>query len=467
MKKKKMSARLWFNVILFGLMGQIAWNVENMYFNTFLYNSVYSNGASQTAINGAMPVMDAISIMVGLSAATAVITTFLMGTLSDKMRKRKVFISVGYIAWGIITAMFGLITRDNIAALFNLSDEVKILTATVWVVIIMDSVMTFMGSTSNDSAFNAWITDVTEPENRPRVETVLAVLPVVAMGIVVATGTMAQTGKIGYNLFFFSLGAFVVCCGIIGLFSLKDPETPIKKEKSNYWADLFYGFRPSVIKENSRLYLALVSLCVFSVATQVFFPYILIYLQYVVIPNSENVNFLSAPFIIIALIAIAVLAGGLIGLLKAGEKKSKSYALVPAAICFVLGLLLLGFGTNLQTMLIPAALAVVGYAVLTIMLNASIRDFTPKNKAGLFQGIRMIFFVLIPMVFGPSLGSFASKQSGITYINEYNVEQIAPGSSMFICAAVVAVLVFIPLAFLIKKGFEVKNDEPVLEEAAQ
>lgn len=466
MKKKKMNGRLWFNIILFGLMGQIAWNVENMYFNTFLYNSVYSNGVSQAAVDGTMPVMKAVSIMVGLSAATAVITTFLMGTLSDKMRKRKVFISAGYIVWGVITASFGLITRDNIAALFNLSDEVKILSATVWTVIIMDSVMTFMGSTSNDSAFNAWITDVTEPENRPRVETVLAVLPVVAMGIVVATGTLAQTGKIGYNLFFFALGAFVVCCGVIGLFSLKDPETPIKKENSNYWADLFYGFRPSVIKENSRLYLALLSLCVFAVATQVFFPYILIYLQYVVIPNSKDVQFLSAPFIIMALIMLAVLAGGLIGLLKVGEKKSKAYALVPASVCFVVGLSLLGFCTNLQTMLIPIALAVVGYAVLTIMLNASIRDFTPKNKAGQFQGIRMIFFVLIPMVLGPSLGRIASEQSGVTYINEYNVEQTAPGASMFICSAVVAVLVFVPLVFLIKKGFDVK-EEPVLEDAAK
>lgn len=458
MARKKMSARLWFNVILFGLMGQIAWNVENMYFNTFLYNSVYS-GASQTAVNGAMPVMDAISIMVGLSAATAVITTFLMGTLSDKMRKRKVFISVGYIAWGIITAMFGLITRDNVASVFHISDEVKILTATVWVVIIMDSVMTFMGSTSNDSAFNAWITDVTDTENRPRVETALAVLPVVAMGIVVATGTLAQTGKISYSLFFFALGAFVVCCGIIGLFSLKDPETPIKKDNSNYWADLFYGFRPSVIKENSRLYLALVSLGVFSVAVQVFFPYLLIYLQYIIMPASKDVQFLSAGFIISAIVMVAVLAVGLVGLLKLGEKKSKSYALLPAAVCFVVGLFLLGFCGNLQTILIPVGLTVVGYAVLMIMLNAAIRDFTPANKAGLFQGIRMIFFVLIPMIFGPSLGSFASKQSGVTYIDEYNVEQIAPGSSMFICAAVVAVFVFVPLAFLIKKGFAVKQEE--------
>ena len=208
-ENKKISKRVWFNIILFGFMGQIAWNIENMYFNTFLYNSVYSNGATQAAIDGTMPVMKAISIMVALSAATAVITTFIMGNLSDKMKKRKVFISVGYILWGIVTGAFGLITRDHIATLFSLSDEVKILTATVWTVIIMDSVMTFMGSTSNDSAFNAWITDITAPENRPQVETVLAALPMVAMGLVIVLGSFAQSGKIGYDVFFLALGAFV------------------------------------------------------------------------------------------------------------------------------------------------------------------------------------------------------------------------------------------------------------------
>ena len=88
-ENKRISKRVWFNIILFGLMGQIAWNIENMYFNTFLYNSVYSGGATQAAIDGTMPVMKAISIMVALSAATAVVTTFIMVNLSDKMKKRK------------------------------------------------------------------------------------------------------------------------------------------------------------------------------------------------------------------------------------------------------------------------------------------------------------------------------------------------------------------------------------------
>ena len=457
MHNSKISGRLWFNLILFGLVGQLAWNVENMYFNTFLYNKIYSGGVSQAAIDGTMPVMSAISIMVGLSAATAVITTFVMGTLSDRLHRRKLFISVGYILWGVITALFGLISREHIAALFHLSDEVKILTVTVWTVILMDCLMTFMGSTSNDSVFNAWVTDVTAPENRPTVETVFAALPVVAAAAVVGVGSLAQSGVIGYDVFFLGLGGFVILSGVVGLFTLEEPEHQIRQSNANYWSDLFYGFRPSVIRANPQLYLALATLGFFAIAVQVFFPYLLIYLQYVILPASADLQFTSASFIVCAALSVAIMAAGIIVLLKIGGK-NKSHALIPGAVCFVVGLVGLFFARNLQTMLLAIAPTVVGYAVLMILVNASVRDFTPEDKAGQFQGIRMIFYVLLPMVIGPMLGNLSSASSSVHYTDEYGVAQSVPTAAMFLCAAAVAVLVFLPLAFLIRKGFRVSHD---------
>lgn len=456
MQKGKLSKRTWFNIVLYGLMGSVAWNVENMYFNTFLYNSVYA-GVSQTAVDNAIPAIDAINLMVSLSAATAVLTAFIMGTLSDKVRKRKMFISIGYIAWGVVTGAFGLITRSNIASLFSLSDEVKILTFTVWTVIIMDCVMTFMGSTSNDSAFNAWVTEVTDTKSRQKVETVFAVLPVVAMGTVMVLGSLAQSGVMSYQVFFLSLGAVVTACGIIGLFTLKDPEYTEKEQKSTYLSDLLYGFKPSVIKENSRLYLALVCGCLYSVAIQVFFPYLLIYLQYIILPASENINLMSAKVIILAVVAVLLSVFGIVYILKLSAK-NKKVALSLCCLIFAVGLIAASFVKDVIGVLFVLAPIIIGYAAIGIMINASIRDFTPKGKAGLFQGIRMIFYVLIPMVIGPALGSFASKNSGITYIDEYSVEQYAPTSHMFLYAGIVAALTLIPLLVLSKKGFEVEED---------
>ena len=87
----KLSGRIWFNICLFGFTGQMAWTLENMYFNTFLYNTVYEGGK----VTGSLSSMTAIKLMVAFSAATAVITTFIMGNLSDRVNKRKIFISLG------------------------------------------------------------------------------------------------------------------------------------------------------------------------------------------------------------------------------------------------------------------------------------------------------------------------------------------------------------------------------------
>ncbi len=454
--KSKLGGGLWFNILLFNLMGAIAWNVENMYFNTFLYNSVYA-GASSEAMAGTMAPTTAISRMVALSAITAVVTTFLMGTLSDRMKNRKFFISVGYIAWGIITALFGFISRDNIATIFNLSDDAKILTTTVWAVIFMDMLMTFMGSTSNDSAFNAWVTDVTTTATRPKVETAFTVNGVLSMGIVMGIGSFAQAGTISYSTFFMCLGAFVILCGIVGLFLIKEPEhKEISEDKtSNYWSDLFYGFKPSVIKKNSVLYLILASVGLYNIAIQIFFPYLFVYLQYVVLP--ENPNILTPATIITAIIAIAVALGGIITLMKLAGK-NKALAFVPGIICLVVGLLVLSLGTNLPVMLLGIGPTLIGYVVLVIQLNASIRDFTPEGMAGRFQGIRMIFMVLLPMVIGPWLGDIACRNSNITYMNEYGVETIVPSAAMFLYASIVSVLALVPIGVLIKKKvFTAKN----------
>ncbi|MBQ6865123.1 MAG: MFS transporter [Clostridia bacterium] len=459
MIKEKLTKLNWFTICLFSFMGGIAWNIENMYFNTFLYNSVYAN-ASEAAMAGSMAPTTAISRMVALSAIAAVLTTFLMGTLSDKMKNRKLFISVGYLLWGIVTAAFGFITRDNIAAILGLTDEAKILTATVWVVIVMDIIMTFMGSTSNDAAFNAWLTDITTPKIRPTMETALTFVGFLSVVTVMGVGSLAQSGAVSYQNFFLVLGLVVAVCGAAGLFLIKNPERKqeTNEPKSSYWADLFYGFRPSVIKDNSRLYLTLLAVGFSSVAYQVFFPYLLVYLQYVVIPDNGGENFITTSVIVTAVIVILVLVAGMVTLLKVSAK-NKAAGLIPSAILMTAGLLLLSTTTNIHVVLIGVVPTLLGNLVMGIQFNAAIKDFIPEGKAGLFQGIRMIFTVLIPMVLGPALGDLACRNSAVTYLNEYGVETIVPSSSMFLYSAVISVFVIIPLFFLIKKGFKVEENE--------
>ncbi len=432
-KSSKISGSLWLNIILFGFMGQIAWTVENNFFNLFLFNEV-----------GGTP--EDISRMVTASSVVAVLTTLFMGSLSDKINKRKIFICGGYIVWGFTVMAFAVISPENVAKVMGTTPAAAV-SATVMLVIIMDCIMTFMGSTSNDAAFNAWITDVTSTSNRAKTESVLAILPVVALvGVTAAFGSLSA--KFGYPACFIGLGAIVTVCGIIGLFSIKESRTGVKTT-AGFVETMTYGFRPSVIKGNSKLYISLVCMGIFSIASQVFFPYLFIYVVHYIDMNTLK---LTVPVIILAVAVVALAVTTLVSFIILSDRKGKAPFLFPSAALFVIGLVLVYFaGKNIIWFALSAIIAMVGYGLLMIMLNASIRDFTPEDKAGQLQGIRMIFSVLLPMTIGPAVAvkvtdAFATSQ----YLNEYGVAVNIPAPHIYLAAAAIGVTIFVPLVFLAK-----------------
>ncbi len=433
-KKDKLSKSLILNVLLFGFMGQVAWAVENNFFNLFLFNEI--GGDSND-----------ISNMVAASSIVAVLTTLFMGSLSDKINKRKIFICGGYIVWGITVMAFAFISPENVAKIMGTTPTAAI-AATVTIVIVMDCLMTFMGSTSNDAAFNAWITDITSPSNRAKTESILALLPVIAM-VVVTAAFGALSGKFGYPACFIGLGAIVSVCGIIGLFSIKDSRNGVKSN-SSFVECLTYGFKPSVIKSNKSLYLSLISMGIFAIASQIFFPYLFIYVDHYIDMATLK---LSLPVILLAVAVIGGAVAALVSMIVLSDKKGKAPFLYPAAALFVIGLVLVYFAdSNIIYFALAAVIALVGYGLLMIMLNAAIRDFTPEDKAGQLQGIRMIFSVLLPMLIGPRVASkiteiFATAQ----YQNEYGIMVDIPAPHIYLGAAAVGLLIVIPLFFLRKE----------------
>ena len=201
----KLSARKWITLILIGLFGQFAWTIENMYFNVFLYNTISTDPWY-------------IAEMVGWSAAAATLTTLLMGALSDKLGRRKPFIAAGYVLWGLSTAVFGYITPENAARLFPGTNAVA---SAAMLVVIMDCVMTFFGSTANDAAFNAYVTDITDNSNRGRAESVLTILPLISMLIIFgAFDGLTQQGR--WQEFFNIFGLAVSVVGVLAIFLVKD-----------------------------------------------------------------------------------------------------------------------------------------------------------------------------------------------------------------------------------------------------
>lgn len=433
-KAKKLSPSLILNILLFGFMGQVAWAVENNFFNLYLYNEV-----------GGTP--DDISNMVTASSVVAVLTTLFMGSLSDKINKRKIFICGGYIVWGVTVMAFALLSPENVAKVMGTTPAMAVST-TVILIIVMDCVMTFMGSTSNDAAFNAWITDITSTSNRAKTESILALLPVIAM-VAVTAAFGALSGKFGYPVCFVGLGLIVTICGVVGIFSIKESRTGVKTTAS-FGEALTYGFRPSVIKGNKSLYISLLCMGIFAVASQVFFPYLFIYVDHYIDMSTLE---LTLPKILLAVVVIGGGIAALISIIILSDKKGKAPFLFPSALFFIIGLVLVYFADkNIIWFALSAVIAMVGYGLLMIMLGAAVRDFTPEDKTGQLQGIRMIFSVLLPMLIGPTVAEkISNAYSTTTYTNDYGEVLATPAPHIFLAAAAIGIVIFIPLVFLSKE----------------
>ena len=142
----------------------------------------------------------------------------------------------------------------------------------------------------------------------------------------------------------------------------------------------------------------------------------------------------------------------------------QGFCLTVGIVAMTLGFLLLSTSTSIYIILVSLLPVVIGNAMVNILFSATVKDFIPEGKTGLFQGIRMIFAVMLPMVIGPVIGDMACQRAAQTIINEANAEVIVPAKNMFLWAGVVSVLALIPLYFLIKKGFELKeNSDEVLQ----
>ena len=166
MQKTKLSKKFYLSLVIFSLVGQVAWVVENMYLNVFIYKMFHASA-------------DQISLMVAASAVTATVTTLLIGALSDKFGKRKIFICAGYILWGISILGFGLIRLETVQGLFfpMVSQTASAMSLCVTLTIALDCLMTFFGSSANDACFNAWLTDSTDETNQGAAEGINAMMP--------------------------------------------------------------------------------------------------------------------------------------------------------------------------------------------------------------------------------------------------------------------------------------------------
>ena len=436
--KDKLGARVWLGIILFGLAGQIAWMVENMYLNVYLYKTVTYD-------------LNATSAMVAASAVVATVVTLFAGGLSDKVGKRKIFISTGYVLWGLSVFAFALITKENSEKFFPSANAVALTTV---MIIVMDCLMTAIGSTANDAAFNAWITDVTTSDNRAKAEGVLQIMPLAALLVIFGVfDSFTQKGQ--WMVFFGVLGAITTAMGIIGIFLLKD-SPDLKPKSGNFFKELGYGFRPSVVKKSRDLYLIYAAICIIGIANNIYMTYLIIYVEYF-LGIKDYVLMLGAILILSAVFSV------LFGFLRG---KISLKILLPAALAvYTLGGLMMFFARNIWFVSVSGIIMMTGYLWEMALLSACMRDNTPADKIGHFQGIRMVFSVLIPMCVGPFIGAYVSSTSNGVYVDPTTgAEQPVPTNYIFLAAVIVNLLIVIPMAFMLFTRIKQEPEQEIITE---
>ena len=459
-KSTPLGKKIWACAIVFGLIGQIAWVVENMFFAKFGQDLFDTRGNLYFTVT---------TLMVILSAVTATVTTIFAGGLIDKTGKRKPFITVGYVLWGVTIMLFAAIPID-----FSDDRSWGIIT----VLVVLDCVMTFFGSTANDAAFNTWVADVTDVSNRGKVNTILSVMPVIATVLVFGIGMFTYdsgatvTNELGevikvpiferdplnIKLFFIIMGIFPMIGGLLSFFMMKDAPGIVKNANPNYLKETFYGFRPSVVKENKMMYVTLGTVCLLGIAQQIFMSYLINFIE-----KTLGITNYILPLAVI--IVVGAVITGVLGVFF--DKCGRKHFYYPLLAILVVGAIVVYCMKFMDSSAYLPILIVGGSVLLGAILSvsgaltASFQDYIPRGAEGRFQGVRMCFTVLIPM----ALGIGIAQAVGVNSLDAHSAGQMQPPFELFLAAAIVVACAAIPL-FWVRKDSDRLRSELMSRKAA-
>lgn len=430
-----------FQFILLCLCGQLCWNIENQWFNTFVYAKI---GKFVWIVTG----------MVICSATLTCISTFLFGALSDRKGRRKNMMGIGYIAWGISTILVGMV---EFAAPF-----VPIYLAGT-LMIILDGVMSFIGSAGYDSSFNAWANDHTTTANKGFVGLILGAMPVIAtiMGTLIG-GILIDSGKgDNYQLLFIVFGGFVIVCGIFALIFARDRKslTPQKDGSLLHQATAAFRFKElKSIPNMKELLLACIVICVYFTSFNFYFVHIANWAIYFLNLSASTFAVYEGAGMILAIIAV-------IPLTKLIDKDRIPLVCVIGLSVSYIGLMLAYFfikgpesvdavnlfGGRNPILILACFLFGVGEILMTDACMIWVRGLFPESKRGQFEGLRCIFFVWLPMLIGTLCGDYIIRLFSRNMTDEAGIPIQVPTSDLYFYASFVVLAAFIPLFFAAKE----------------
>ena len=443
--------QFWLLMWMLGLAGQFCWNIENQWFNTFVYAKI----AKDSSI---------VTLMVITSALVTTFSTFLFGTLSDRLGTRRRFVSFGYIVWGLCTILFGFTEFIGKGAV-GVGARVSMWAAVM--VILADDVMSFFGSMGNDSGYNAWSNDMTDDKNRGQIGAVLAVQPIIGTIVGTVLGGFLIGSENNYQRLFWSMGLFVNAVGIFSLFFLKDSPSLKPHREGSLAAQFCSVFKIKGFFAQTELVLACVTTACFFIPFNIYFVHMGNWMIYRMGFSADSMGLIQGLSLLAASLS-AIPAARLIN-----KNRTPRVAVFAVAVniigLWVLTLFIRPDTVNTQSVFsaqnAPLFFAVfaagMGLVLITQSMTMWVKQLYPEQSRGQFEGIRILFFVLTPMIIGTIIGNIIIKNGAGSIVNEYGITENIPVESIYMWAAILVTGAFIPLFFAAKHYYKRVNNKDI------
>ena len=193
------------------------------------------------------------------------------------------------------------------------------------------------------------------------------------------------------------------------------------------------------------IYVCLAAVCLVGIAQQTFFSYLI---NFLIVTLGLGDGFVIPMAVIIVGAAVFTAVMGILF-----DKFGRKHFYYPLLAIMILGILsfwalqFLSGGLKTAVLYGGGVLMMGGILSLTGAFTSSFQDYLPEGTEGRFQGVRMCFMVLIPMIIGPVI----SLLIGLDAMG-MNGENFVPPYAMFLAAAVVALLAAVPIWFVRKKS---------------
>ena len=422
---KASSVRMWILIWTLGLIGQIGWNIEGTWFNTFVYAKIDKSPSIITP-------------MLIFSALATTVAIFLFGTLTDRTGKRRTLISTGFVVWGALTICFGLTQF--------ISDS--LLGVTVVCLVLGDMLISFFASMGTDVGYSTWLTDIMNEKNQGQIGGAIAVQCVLGSLLGNIIGGYLVGTENNYLRLFIVIGSLLSVFGIVSifLFSKKDDMKPSVQGSFRKQFSGVFDYK-NLLKHRELLWVN-AAVAVFFIGYDTYFPHLgnflihylgfspdkmgiieaipLVLAMLVTVPVSNFIN--KNKYIEVALLSIG---SGLAGLLcvffisPENVDTSKIFHLP-----LFLGIFLVG----------------ISYIVMLQATKTWTKNLYPKESRGQYEGLWAISYALIPMFFGSNIGETVVKLTGENVLNEATGRfEYIPNGNVFLVGALISTLSIIPI----------------------